>query len=311
MRINVRTNTGDVLTRLKAIDHQLDRLDRRRIRIDVTPDLDKFGARLESRLSRVSQVAGAKAGKDAGDEFARRFDARLNRLAPKLHRLAQLRIESDAGKARADMVALDKLADRLDGRIVRMRVRTTGVQGLTGGPVGSGRPATQRPSAGKAPSAGAIDSLFQDRLNKALSSLPDFSPDADGARGRLGMLRGELADLSSRRIGVDMDSGTAMGLVREMQRELVVLSRSRDIDVRVNAGRARAELAALQAQANVLGATSPTINVGVRKPHNLKEFSDVSPAMTTAIAALIPRLCRSLVLLWVVLRGSFRALAPG
>lgn len=288
VRVNIRTNTAEVVSRLRAIDHQLNRLDRRRIKIDVVPDLDRFGARLETRLSRVAKDAGAKAGNESGDEFARRFDARLNRLAPKLHRLAQLRIESDAGKARADMVALDKLADRLDGRIVRMRVRTTGVQGLTGGPVGSGGPATQRPTSGRAPSAGAIDSLFQDRLNKALNQLPSFSPDADGARGRLGMLRSELSDLSSRRVGVDMDSGTAMGLVKEMQRELAALSRSRDIDVRVNAARARAELASLQAQANALDTTRPTINVGVRSNKQMEKFSDASPLAVTAMSALIP-----------------------
>lgn len=288
VRVNIRTNTTQILTQLQAIDHQLDRLDRKRVKIDVTPDLDKFGARLETRLSRVAQDAGAKAGNDAGDQFARRFDARLSRLAPKLQRLAQLRIETDAGRARADMTALDKLADRLDGRVVRMRVRTTGVQGLSGGAVGSGQQATQRTSVGRAPSAGAIDALFQNRLQRAMSSLPDYSPDADGARGRLGMLRGELSDLSSRRIGVDMDSRTAMGLVREMQRELHALSRSRDIDVRVNAGRARAELASLQLQANALDATRPTINVGVRSNQQMEKFSDASPLAVTAMSTLIP-----------------------
>ncbi|MFJ5103181.1 peptidoglycan DD-metalloendopeptidase family protein [Streptomyces sp. NPDC088554] len=88
---------------------------------------------------------------------------------------------------------------------------------------------------------------------EAQASIPDINVDADTspARREVQEIRGELVDLADARVGIDIDAGEALAKINHLQERLAVLSlKNIDIDVRVDAAAAAAQLAALQRMAD-------------------------------------------------------------
>jgi hypothetical protein len=97
---------------------------------------------------------------------------------------------------------------------------------------------------------GAFDQAIKERMRKAFASLPKAKVDADlsPAQRRLEQLRTQLGTLG-KTFGVHVTDEAALNVVRHLKVELDKLTGpGNDIRVRVDAGAASAELAALQAQ---------------------------------------------------------------
>jgi len=115
--------------------------------VDVLPDLKRFGPRLRAELQKhASRGMDIPVGLDSAkakaelDSFRRQVD-NLGRRTPRIT------VSADTRTALASLVRAEKAADRLDGRVINMRVATSG-----GGPISAATPKT--PTAPKAPASG-------------------------------------------------------------------------------------------------------------------------------------------------------------
>lgn len=112
--------------------------------VDVLPDLKRFGPRLRAELQKhASKGMDVPVGLDSTkaktelDVFRRQVDS-LGRQT------ATIKVSADTKVALASLVRAEKAADRLDGRVINMRVNTSG-----GGPIAPVAPKTpSAPAAG-------------------------------------------------------------------------------------------------------------------------------------------------------------------
>jgi hypothetical protein len=112
--------------------------------------------------------------------------------------------------------------------------------------------------------AGAFSRAFRTRLETAFKNLPQAKIDADSSNAqlRINNVRSALEGLASERIGVDIDSGTAMAELRAIQDELEDIRTSADdLDVRIDAGAAFAELQALHREIDQLDGRRARLDV--------------------------------------------------
>lgn len=124
-------------------------------------------------------------------------------------------------------------------------------------------------------------------------------------------IKAELDSLRDLRIGVDIDANEAMTQMRTLMRRLdIISSKSPDIDVKVDTGRAFAELAALDIALKKLDATSARTSRGLfglkrtgeDVSNSFRSFSTVILAAAGAGPALIPILA--------AIAGGLIALGP-
>jgi hypothetical protein len=100
---------------------------------------------------------------------------------------------------------------------------------------------------------GYLAKTIQARLQSALRAIPDIDVDADvtDAQRKLAGLAARMKALSDAKIGVDMDEAEALRDIEIIRTELRRLStESAEIDVRVDSGKALAELEAIAAAVN-------------------------------------------------------------
>lgn len=132
----------------------------------------------------------------------------------------------------------------------------------------------------------AFAKAVQTRFKAALESLPEakLSLDASEADQRLAALRTSIDSLS-KSVGIDISDEHALEAVARIKAQLEDLQHGdNSIDVRVNAGAASAELAALQAQLDKLSGVSNTgVTGGGGSAGGLPGF--LSPGLFTALAA--------------------------
>jgi hypothetical protein len=118
-----------------------------------------------------------------------------------------------------------------------------------------GSPATQGSKQG-GDFAGGFVRAVKARIDAAARSLPKLTLDANStpAERRIAELRAELDGLSKKKIGVDLSDKDALAAMGRLQLELEKLQRGdHSIRVRVDAGAAAVELAALKAELASLG----------------------------------------------------------
>lgn len=107
---------------------------------------------------------------------------------------------------------------------------------------------------------------MQKRLGSALESLPDLQlgMDASEAQRELAQIRGEMAVLDDKRIGVDISAEDAHRELGVLERRLNELSRSTaDVQVRADAGAAAAQLAAINSAVDKLDGRTARVRVNV------------------------------------------------
>lgn len=102
------------------------------------------------------------------------------------------------------------------------------------------------------------------QITDALRSLPEVNLTADSSDvdRKLAEVRSELADLSTKRIGVDIDESEALAKVDRLKTELDVLTtQSPSIGIRADTTRAASKLAVLQGQVAKLDGEDATVKV--------------------------------------------------
>lgn len=137
----------------------------------------------------------------------------------------------------------NELASQIPGSL--RRAITEGLKNPTTGPQGS----KQGEQFGS-----AFERAVKTRLRSALGNLPDakVGVNATEADARLAQLRRNIGTLS-KTIGVHISDTAAVGAIEHLRAELAKLQHSDNtLSIRVNAGAASAELAALQAQLDKL-----------------------------------------------------------
>ena len=112
---------------------------------------------------------------------------------------------------------------------------------------------------------GAFADSFKARLEAAFKSLPKATVDADAgpAAGKVAELRAALEELSGKRVGVDIDAADALARMAEIRRQLTELKRGGDVDLRVDAAKALAELDAVTAEVDKLDGKTARAKVEV------------------------------------------------
>lgn len=112
---------------------------------------------------------------------------------------------------------------------------------------------------------GAFADAFKARLTAAMDKLPkvDLGADSTDADRKIADLRARMAELSGKRIGVDIDAGTALAEMADIRSQLRELSRGSDVDVRVDAVRALAELDAVKSEVDRLDGKEARPSVSV------------------------------------------------
>ncbi|GGY88578.1 hypothetical protein CP967_31135 [Streptomyces nitrosporeus] len=247
--------------------------------------------------------AAGKQGDDAGGAFARSIRRKLEaafKAMPKLDvKLGDTGVDADLARIRAKLeqlsnkrIGIDVSAEAAEAEITRLeaRLRELGAQHpnvAVRADTATARAALAEIRAeiaaigGRRTVALEVDGSFGARLRAAVQqaqeSLPEINVDADTtpARAEIQDLRTRLAALSEVRVGIDMDAATAMAEIDAIQARLAVLSaQTADIDVRVDAGAAAAQLAALRALAD-----DKTFNI-----HALADTAGASQALL-ALAA--------------------------
>lgn len=171
------------------------------------------------------------------------------------------RLKAQIG-AQADVVGR-QVGEQI-GEQIREKVRKGLGEGLD---VPVGKPTEQGARAG-----GAFGDAFRNRLKAALATLPDIKLDADAssAQNRLAGIRTQLAELSDKRIGVDIDATAALARLELLRERLGKLTTDADIRIRVDSRAASLELdkfaAEMKAKAELAGATTgETLGKNVEK----------------------------------------------
>lgn len=134
---------------------------------------------------------------------------------------------------------------------------------------------------------GAFARKAQTRIRAALAALPEAQIGASttAAEQKLKDLRLELATLSEKRIGVDIDEREALADLAAIKLELSELNRSAaSVEVRVNTGAAIAELAAFEALVRSVGDETEVISTGRGGRGGLSKATDFAKDMGTSIA---------------------------
>jgi hypothetical protein len=114
---------------------------------------------------------------------------------------------------------------------------------------------------------GAFATGMQRRLTAAIKALPDVEIGADSSQAdrRIAAIRRELVALSDKRIGIDIDAGTAQAQVQRLRDELNRLGASSpNVQVRANTAAASAALAVVSRQASSLNRQDVSIGVSVQ-----------------------------------------------
>lgn len=174
---------------------------------------------------------------------------------------AALRIfPSMQGFATAVDREVTKVADRSGrafAKIFSERVRA-GMRGLPLGPSASDS-ARQGEQSG-----GAFANGFKARVAAALRALPVIKLNADSSEAdvKIAAIRAQLQTLHGQRIGIDIDEGLALAQIAHLMAELEALGASSpSVQVQTDSARAAAELAAVQAQVDLLDGRNVNINV--------------------------------------------------
>ncbi|OKJ42685.1 peptidoglycan DD-metalloendopeptidase family protein [Streptomyces sp. CB01580] len=137
--------------------------------------------------------------------------------------------------------------------------------------------------------AGAFASSMRRHLQAAFRSMPrlDIRLSDTGVDAELARLRARLEQLSNRRIGIDVDAGTARAEVERIERELQRLGAEHpNIRIRTDTAAARAALAAMRAEIDA--ANRREINVPVRVDTTQATAALMSLGMQAAALAAIP-----------------------
>ncbi|SDL27626.1 hypothetical protein [Streptomyces indicus] len=187
--------------------------------------------------------------------------------------------------------AANQVGDEI-GRIIGRHVSTQIAQAVRNGVATGGRTATPQAARSGEQAGGAFGRTFRSRVQAAMQNLPraDVRIDETGFNADMARLRARLETLSNKRIGVDVDAGTALAEVERLQQQLRRLGAEHpDVNVRVDTGQAIAELEALRAEINRLDGRTAKVDVDTRSAAaNLRLLSTAAITFGPALIPVLP-----------------------
>lgn len=258
---------------------------------EVVPDLSRFGERARRQIN----TPAARLGKDIAERMAKPLTGGITRAvrdglnqageravaAATRHARAYMRaFRETVAKSRPVRIPVD-IDQRAIARILAGLRRQARESGKSSGeefgdgfdrktrektsktPVG---PARQRSRKSGEESGGGFADGFRKRVDAALKALPPvrIGVARNEAEQQIKDLTADLAALSGKRIGVDIDSRQAVREVERIEAALAELSRtSPDIQVQADTAAAAAQLARVTAQAKALDGTRVEVEVDV------------------------------------------------
>ncbi|MEU0937570.1 NlpC/P60 family protein [Embleya sp. NPDC005971] len=248
---------------------------RRTVR-DALPDTIRTSGKLAA-------AQGGRAGAETGGAFSRELKTRVEAA---VRSLPNIKVGANTSEAESDLQALrvrmESLRDkrigidigadeaRIEAESLEAELRRLGaispnvrVQVDTARAIAELeamreqiRLATLKPWEVRLEVDGGFGARLRAAVQAAQASLPNINIDASTApaRARLQGLRAELEQLRDVRIGIDIDAAAAQAKIDYIRAELAKLGMNEniDLDVRVDATRARNELRAVQVQADIL-----------------------------------------------------------
>ncbi|MFC4006647.1 hypothetical protein ACFOY2_05405 [Nonomuraea purpurea] len=224
-------------------------------KIEIDANSKPADIKLAELRSKLEALSKKEIGVDIDASQALVEMAALQRELEAVEHGASFDVKADVGNALADLNAINREVQRLDGQKVEIDIEA--------------------------------DRTFADRLRAqvemAARSLPKIELDANStsAQAKITELRAALVGLADKRIGVDLDSAAAMAQIAALERELAALTKSNDIDVRVNAGSALAELRAISAEVNRVDGKTARVNVNADVGGALMAISLVGAALAS------------------------------
>ena len=252
------------------------------VSVDVYPDGKNFGRRLRQvvlpEAQRVGQELAKSIGAPISDQIASRISAGVADGA-RQSRPRAAAIGAQLGDAIARPIAsrvARAVGDGLaaGGRGAARQGEQAGRAWAEGFARGAGKktettpvgPTRERSRRAGEESGGSFGDAFRRRVEAATRALPPVTIGVarNEAEAKIRDLRRELEQLSSQKIGIDLDAGEAMRRLNEVHAKLEQLgTESSDIQVRADTSKARAELASIQVATARLARSDPTIKVDV------------------------------------------------
>ncbi|MET8947437.1 hypothetical protein ABZX30_28810 [Streptomyces sp. NPDC004542] len=187
--------------------------------------------------------------------------------------------------------AASRVGDEI-GRVIGRYVQA-GLQGAVRDGIQNGGRQAQAPAARQGTATGsAFARSFKGRLEAALRDLPEVrlhanSSDADR---EIAQIRTQLQALRDVRIGIDVSEADAFAAMDRLRERLARLSASdANVQVRVDAGAASAQLAAFQAEINRLDGQSVDVDVDTHSAAaNFNALTTAAIAFGPAIIPVLP-----------------------
>ncbi|MFJ3839477.1 hypothetical protein ACIPY6_28775 [Streptomyces sp. NPDC090054] len=206
-------------------------------KIDIDADTSEVDSDLQALRVRMETLANKRIGIEIDAAAARAEVAELEeqlRLLGAAHPNVTVRV--DAARARAELAAVREEIDRVSANPGHIHLETDGMLG-------------QR---------------LRAEVEAAEAALPNINigVDTTPAEAEIASLRGQITALRDQRIGIDIDAGTALARITEIQARLERLAASdADVAVRVDAAAAVARLASIQALVSALDGQTARIDV--------------------------------------------------
>lgn len=154
--------------------------------VDVLPDLKRFGPRLRAEL-KAHADKGMKVPLGLDDTTARADLAAFRREVTKVGNLSPtVRVSANTRSALAGLVGVEKAANRLDGRVVNVQVRTTGNKPVQPTTIDSAATATTPTSGGSGGGRRPFTGVSPAASAAAWTLIPPLVPAVGALAGGLG-----------------------------------------------------------------------------------------------------------------------------
>jgi hypothetical protein len=241
------------------------------VTVQVVPVTTGIEKTLKAQLEGPAAAAGDAAGKTFGDAMAEGIGDPVEEALLKAAKDAQTpaaTVGEELGKTIADPI--------------KDQVGKAPADGL-----GEGAPKALPPAVDQGTRlGGAFADAFKDRLKAAFEALPKATIGADSAQAdrQIEEIRGQLAELRSLRIGVDISDADALAKLAEIKAALEDVDHGGSIDLRVDTAAAIAQLGAVEAQVQALDAKTARPKIDIDTGNALAEIAHVGIALAALSA---------------------------
>lgn len=252
--LDIKVDAADALKSVEALRAEIARaLDR------SSKDAGKFARDLNAKLTAAIETLpqiDIRANADGAELALRTIRAELATLSGKRIDI-DISVDDAVAKAEAQLARLKALLER-DNLRASVRVNTEAAAAEVEAFIRSARGLGEI-EIDIATNFGAFNTELKSRLAAIAASIKpiDIELSTDTVSAKIEGVRREIASISGR-IGVDMDTGAALARIKELQAQLLILSRNRTlkVDVKADTTAAVAQLAALGAAAAAAGTTA-------------------------------------------------------